>query len=1146
MNSIDIFPWDDNFCTGLPKVDEQHKYLVKLLNDLATHIAFQSGGKLVLDTVFDELSDYAIYHFQSEEAIWRQFLGTDSSEELHRAAHRSFGQEIARIRSKLDSQTGKEVAEEALAYLAQWLASHILESDRYMAYAVDEILRGASLEHAKIRAKERMSGSTRALIEIILSIYSTLSSNTLRLMRELADHRQAEQSLLETQEELKASKSLLQTIIDNAPVRIFWKDRDLNYLGCNTLFVQDAGLKNVHEIIGKNDFAMAWAPEAECYRADDRHVIESATAKLGYEEPQTSPDGNTLWLRSSKVPLRGRNNEIVGILGIYDDITDRKNDIDAIQLSEQRFHSLYSSMTEGVALHELLLADDGTPVNYRIMDVNPAYESILGIKRDAVIGRLSHEVYGSVAYLDEFSGVAQSGKPLRFKANFEPMGKIFSISVFAPALNQFATIFQDVTELSRTEASLRESEERLRLALTAANQAWFDLDLLTGNIHVSPNYPKMIGFTVENFDSNLDNWQASVHPDDLDVLKQSFQRCLKDGGPETMEYRRKTSTGDWIWIESTGKIVQRDANGRPLRMLGIHSDVSKRKQDLREQYRLNRALRLLSECNLALARNDNEQQMLHEICHLIVLLGGYKKVWIGYAEHGADKRINPVALAGGDENCHKNLVASWDPASPHGGGPAGTAIAFERTEVIQKICAGSEQSSWSHVLLELGYKSVIALPLVQDGKVLGAMSVYSAEPDAFSPDEVQFLEELASNLTFGIFSLRNRIQREAAEAANRAKSSFIANISHEIRTPLNAITGMVHMLRRSGASEQQSVCLDKIDAASEHLLQLVNTVLDLSKIEADKLELEERAVNIGALIKNAIEMIEPKAHAKQLTVRCNTIPTFPPLLGDSVRLRQGLLNYLSNAVKFTQAGHIEIDCQIIEADNAHLKLSFSVQDTGIGISPDTLPRLFTAFEQADNSTTRKFGGTGLGLAITRKIAQLMHGDAGAESELGKGSRFWFTASLRVDPTVLADDAADAATWIETQLHQYSGRRILLVEDDAINQEVAKVLLEDFRLEIEIANDGQEALEKAGSREYDLILMDVQMPRMDGLAATRLIRQMTGHRTTPIIAMTANAFTDDRQRCQEAGMSDFVSKPIVPEMLFKTLVNAFQSSGKRAP
>ena len=198
------------------------------------------------------------------------------------------------------------------------------------------------------------------------------------------------------------------------------------------------------------------------------------------------------------------------------------------KLSEQRFHSLYSSMTEGVALHELLLADDGTPVNYRIMDVNPAYESILGIKRDAVIGRLSHEVYGSVAYLDEFSGVAQSGKPLRFKANFEPMGKIFSISVFAPALNQFATIFQDVTELSRTEASLRESEERLRLALTAANQAWFDLDLLTGNIHVSPNYPKMIGFTVENFDSNLDNWQASVHPDDLDVLKQSFQRCLKD------------------------------------------------------------------------------------------------------------------------------------------------------------------------------------------------------------------------------------------------------------------------------------------------------------------------------------------------------------------------------------------------------------------------------------------------------------------------------------------------------------------------------------------------------------------------------------------------------------------------------------------
>lgn len=1141
MNSIDIFPWDDNFNTGLPKVDEQHKQLVKLLNDLATHIAFQSGETDVLEHVFDQLSDYAIYHFQSEEAIWRQYLGTDPSEEMHRNTHRAFGQEIARIRSKLTQQTNKEVAEEALAYLAQWLASHILESDRFMAYTVDELLRGTSLAQAKALAKERMSGSNRALIEIILSIYSTLSSNTLRLMRELAEHRQAEQSLREAQGELEASRNLLQTIVDHAPVRIFWKDRTLDYLGCNSLFVQDAGLGSRNEIIGKNDFAMGWAPEAERYRADDRQVIESGVPKLGYEEPQTTPNGDTLWLRSSKVPLQGRDQEIIGVLGIYDDITDRKRDVEAILRSEQKFHSLYAAMTEGVALHELVLDSAGQAINYRIQDVNPAYETILGLQRDAVIGRLADEVYGSVAYLAEFSNVAQTGKPLRFETEFAPMGKIFSISVFSPGPNQFATIFQDVTELSRTEESLRESEERLRLALISANQAWFDLDLATGQIHVSPNYPEMIGFTADQFESSLNNWLSHVHPDDIESLKASFQRCLQRGGPETMEYRRRTASGDWLWIESTGKIVNWDADGKPRRMLGVHSDVSTRKQALREQYRLNRALRLLSECNLALARNDNEQQMLHEICHLIVLLGGYKKVWVGYAEHGPDKRIMPMAHAGGDEACFQGLQASWDPASPDGGGPAGTAIAQGRTELIQQLGhPDAPASAWVPVLIQLGYQAVIAVPLTYDGQVLGAISVYASEADAFSPEEVRFLEELSSNLTFGIFSLRNRIQREAAEAANRAKSSFIANISHEIRTPLNAITGMVHMLRRSGASDQQTDCLDKIDAASEHLLQLINTVLDLSKIEADKLELEERAVNIAALIKNAITMIEPRAQAKRLVVNCQPIPALPPLLGDSVRLRQGLLNYLSNAVKFTESGHIDVACEIRETTADTVTLHFSVQDTGIGIPVDTLPRLFTAFEQADNSTTRKFGGTGLGLAITRKVAQLMHGEAGAESEPGRGSRFWFSARLRIDPAAREENSVDASLWTEAQLHQYSGRRILLVEDDAINQEVAKVLLEDFRLDIDIASDGLEAVRKAEKTAYEVILMDVQMPNMDGLEATRLIRQLAAHRSTPIIAMTANAFVDDRQRCQAAGMSDFVAKPIIPEMLFKTLLAAFQS------
>lgn len=288
MNSIDIFPWDDNFNTGLPTIDEQHRNLVRLLNLLASHVAFRSD-ELLLDRLFDALSDYTVYHFTSEEAIWREFLPDDQHEIEHRKTHAFFVQEVTRMRSELASRPLIEVAEEVLGFLARWLASHILESDRYMAYTVQAIQEGLSLHEAKTRAKELMGGSTRALIDLILSIYATLSTNTLRLMRELAEHRQLEASLKEATAALEDSKNLLQSVVDTVPVRIFWKDRQLNYLGCNPAFARDAGKQSPDDVIGSNDYQMGWAPEADIYRADDLRVIETGEPKLNYEEPQTTP-----------------------------------------------------------------------------------------------------------------------------------------------------------------------------------------------------------------------------------------------------------------------------------------------------------------------------------------------------------------------------------------------------------------------------------------------------------------------------------------------------------------------------------------------------------------------------------------------------------------------------------------------------------------------------------------------------------------------------------------------------------------------------------------------------------------------------------------------------------------------------------------
>ena len=256
------------------------------------------------------------------------------------------------------------------------------------------------------------------------------------------------------------------------------------------------------------------------------------------------------------------------------------------------------------------------------------------------------------------------------------------------------------------------------------------------------------------------------------------------------------------------------------------------------------------------------------------------------------------------------------------------------------------------------------------------------------------------------------------------------------------------------------------------------------------------------------------------------------LRGDPTRLQQALLNYATNAVKFTDTGAITLAARMLMESDDSVLIRFEVRDTGIGIAADALAKLFTAFEQADNSTTRKYGGTGLGLAITKKLAQLMGGDAGAESTPGAGSTFWFTARLRKGKTLYVRERVLPSADGEARLKRdYAGRRILLVEDEPVNREIAQLLLEEVGLNVESAEDGEQALALARKKTFDLVLMDMQMPRMDGLEATRLLRQQFDSARLPILAMTANAFADDKARCFEAGMNDFISKPVIPEDLY---------------
>jgi signal transduction histidine kinase/ActR/RegA family two-component response regulator len=390
----------------------------------------------------------------------------------------------------------------------------------------------------------------------------------------------------------------------------------------------------------------------------------------------------------------------------------------------------------------------------------------------------------------------------------------------------------------------------------------------------------------------------------------------------------------------------------------------------------------------------------------------------------------------------------------------------------------------------------------------------------------------------------NRQVGESAKATRQAemtaqgKSDFLAMMSHEMRTPLNGIIGMTGLLESKNLDDRQRECVEVLRRSGETLLAIIDDVLDFSKIEAGRLTLESADFDPARAILDAIQIVERSAVAKSLTLSTHLDPALPAMVsGDVMRLRQVLLNLLSNAIKFTSEGEIVVRGELRLAASDGYELYFSVTDGGIGISEEQQARLFQPFSQANVSTARMFGGTGLGLAICKRLAGLMGGNIGVESRPAQGSCFWFTIRVgAAAPEPLRLVTKSGTTGPAT------GFRLLLVEDNPINQKVARLVLDKLGYQVDVANNGFEALDAVDSVRYDLILMDCIMPEMDGFEATRRLRSAGGHAAeVPIIAMTANAFEDDRKACLAAGMNDFLSKPVRQSELAAKLEGLLQSA-----
>ena len=843
--------------------------------------------------------------------------------------------------------------------------------------------------------------------------------------------------------------------------------------------------------------------------------------------PLTLADGATRWLSSSGLPILDSNGAYRGYRGVARDVTALVEAEKALKQSEARLRSLAENLVGAVYRCRL---DAEWTTEY----ISRGIEEISGYPAADFVGNRIRS-YASIIHPDDVALVDRTvraaddgGQSFEIEYRVQHASgavrwvfergraSVFDDDGAAAMLDGFIV---DISQRKETAAALEVARLRLDQALEASGAGEWRWDLSRDSIYRSPNFLRLLGLPADTpnevpREQHRALIETIIHPDDLAALLEHAQ-AMKDRNARDLECRMRRPDGSYRWYRIAGRAFE-SAEGRFDQLIGTLSDIDDQK-------------RLESELAQAAERYD------------LAVTGAATGIW----DWDLDARrtfYSPQfrALLGYDRWSAERFEAEV---------AARFKTVIHPAELDDYLMAIARMRAGIGSDLELrmrcadgGYRWVhlVGRPFRDAaGRVLRCAGTI-ADIDRRKQAEIELKAAL-----------------ERAEEASRAKSRFLAMMSHEIRTPMNGVLGFAGVLLDSSLDVEQRHAVQMIRQSGDNLLRILNDVLDFSKLEAGQVTLERIGFGPAQLTAYAAEIVAPRAAAKRLRLEIASDPELPAAVaGDPGRIRQILLNLLGNAVKFTEQGGVTLRTRLVAADAEKAMLEWSVTDTGIGMDEAARARLFSDFAQGDSSIWRRFGGTGLGLAISRRLAVQMGGSIDVESEPGRGSTFRLRLPLDIAtdmPQPRGEDAGAGEARLRAAIEAL-GRplRVLVAEDNATNQAVVVALLKPYPMMIDIAQNGLEAVELGRRGRYDVIFMDVHMPELDGLGATRALRLSGGAAAAaPIIAFTANAFTEDIALCREAGMDDHVAKPVSKEMLIAAILRAIDrapgaQSGGSAP